>query len=139
MLSRCNLIHDVGYLEYGNTSSLEMLTIADELIAMARYFTAGIEVNRDTLALEALERVKHAGAKGIFLTDDHTFDHFESALFMPGLLDRARYDTWQGEGGHDLYRRSNDKARRTLSEHELVPQKDDKLIKEIDKLLNKIK
>ncbi|MGD9367832.1 MAG: trimethylamine methyltransferase family protein [Desulfobacteraceae bacterium] len=139
MLSRCNLIHDVGYLEYGNTSSLEMLTLADELIAMAAHFTAGIPVNRDTLALEALERVKNAGAKGIFLTDDHTYDHFESALFLPGLLDRARYDTWQSEGGRDLYRRSNDKARNLLSEHELAPKKEDKLLKQMDMLLNTIK
>lgn len=138
MLARCNLIHDVGYLEYGNTSSLEMVTLADELIAMARHFTAGIPVNRQTLALEALERVKNAGAKGIFLTDDHTFDHFESALFLPNLLDRNRYDTWQGEGGHDLYRRSNDKARKILSEHELSPQKDKALLKQVDQLLNKM-
>ncbi len=138
MLSRCNLIHDVGYLEYGNTSSLEMVTLADELIAMARHFTAGIPVNRETLALEALKRVKDAGAKGIFLTDDHTFDHFESALFLPRLIDRARYDTWKDQGEHDLYRRSNDEARRILSEHALEPEKDPALIKNIDQLLKKV-
>ena len=31
-LSRCNLDHDVGYIEYGTTSSMEMLVIADEII-----------------------------------------------------------------------------------------------------------
>jgi trimethylamine---corrinoid protein Co-methyltransferase len=138
MLSRCNLIHDVGYLEYGNTSSLEMVTIADELIAMARHFTNGIPVNRDTLALEALERVKAAGAKGLFLTDDHTFDHFESALFLPSLLDRSRFELWQEQGGRDLYRRSNERARAILSEHELDPAKDAGLMGQIDRLLKKI-
>ena len=138
MLARCNLIHDVGYLEYGNTSSLEMVTLADEFIAMARHFTAGIPVNSETLALEALERVKNAGAKGIFLTDDHTFDHFESALFLPKLLDRSRYDTWQSEGELDLYRRSNDKARKILSEHALAPEKDKDMIKQVDQLLKKM-
>ena len=138
MLSRCNLIHDVGYLEYGNTSSLEMVTIADELIAMARHFTAGIPVNSETLALDALERVKDAGEKGIFLTDDHTFDHFESALFLPGLIDRSRYDTWQSEGGRDLYRRSNDKARKILAEHELSPAKEKTLMEQIQQLVEKV-
>ena len=38
MLSRCNLIHDVGFLEYGSTSSLEMVTMANELVAMSRFF-----------------------------------------------------------------------------------------------------
>jgi trimethylamine--corrinoid protein Co-methyltransferase len=138
MLSRCNLIHDVGYLEYGNTSSLEMVTLADELIAMARHFTAGIPVDRETLALEALERVKSAGPKGIFLTDDHTFDHFASALFLPDLLDRARYDTWAAEGGRDLFRRCNDKASRILSEHTLDPAKDTQLMKQIDQMVTKV-
>ncbi|MBT8340232.1 MAG: trimethylamine methyltransferase [Desulfatitalea sp.] len=135
MLSRCNLIHDVGYLEYGNTSSLEMVTIANELIAMARHFTNGIPVNDDTLALDALDRVKAAGTKGIFLTDDHTFDHFESSLFLPHLIDRSRFDTWQAEGGKDLYRRSNDRARQILAEHQLHPEMDETLAKEIDQRL----
>lgn len=139
MLSRCNLIHDVGYLEYGNTSSLEMVTIADEFIAMARHFSGGITVNQETLALEALERVKAAGEKGIFLNDDHTFEHFESALFLPKLIDRARYDSWQSEGGLDLYRRANDKARKILSEHELSPPKDADLTARIGRLLDALR
>ncbi|MCL0069472.1 trimethylamine methyltransferase family protein, partial [Dehalococcoidia bacterium] len=44
MLSRSNLIHDVAFLEFGSTSSLEMLTMANELIAMSRFFTTGIPV-----------------------------------------------------------------------------------------------
>lgn len=138
MLSRCNLIHDVGYLEYGNTSSLEMVTIADELIAMVRYFTDGIPVTNDTLALDALERVKQAGEKGIFLTDDHTFDHFESALFIPRLIDRSRFDTWQSDGARDLYRRANDSAREVLAKHQLRPEMDAVLGKEIENRLEKI-
>jgi trimethylamine--corrinoid protein Co-methyltransferase len=136
MLSRCNLIHDVGYLEYGNTSSLEMVAIADELIAMARHFHKGIAVNDETLALEALERVKNAGAKGIFLTDDHTFDHFEEALFLPELMDRSRYDTWADEGSRDLYRRANEKARSLLSTHRPDPELAPALVEEIDKYVN---
>ncbi|MFC1879615.1 trimethylamine methyltransferase family protein, partial [Chloroflexota bacterium] len=31
-LSRCTLNHDVAYIEYGSTSSMEMLVIADEII-----------------------------------------------------------------------------------------------------------
>jgi trimethylamine--corrinoid protein Co-methyltransferase len=138
MLSRCNLIHDVGYLEYGSTSSLEMVTLADELIAMARHFTQGIPVNTATLALDALQRVKNAGAKGIFLTDDHTFDHFEEALFLPNLLDRSRYDTWVTDGSPDLYQRSNTKARDLLAAHQLEPDMEAGLNTEIEHLLKKL-
>jgi trimethylamine--corrinoid protein Co-methyltransferase len=136
MLSRCNLIHDVGYLEYGNTSSLEMVTIADELIAMARHFHKGIAVNEETLALAALDRVKDAGARGIFLTDDHTFDHFQEALFIPDLMDRSRYDAWTQEGSRDLYRRANEKARHLLADHRPDPELDPALVEQIDRMFN---
>jgi len=138
MLSRCNLVHDVGYLEYGNTSSLEMVTIADELIAMARHFHKGIAVDTETLAIEALERVKDAGARGIFLTDDHTFEHFETALFLPELMDRSRYDTWEAEGSRDLYRRANEKARNLIAAHRPSPEIDPKLDAEISRLLERL-
>ena len=138
MLSRCNLIHDVGYIEYGNTSSLEMVTIANELIAMARHFHNGIPVNQETLALAALERVKAAGSKGIFLTDDHTFDHFQEALFLPDLLDRNRYDAWMGEGGKDLYQRSNTRARDLLADHQVAPAMAPDLNEAVTELLEKL-
>ncbi len=137
MLSRCNLVHDVGYLEYGSTSSLEMVTMANEMVAMARHFTAGIPVNKDSLAVEALERVKNAGPGGMFLTDDHTFDHFKEALFLPNLLDRSRYDSWEAAGSQDLYKRSNQEARRILSEHQVTPKTSD-VLRDIDTLLERL-
>jgi len=122
MLSRANIIHDVGFLEYGNTSSLEMVTMANELIAMSRFFTEGISVNEDTLALEVTERVAGGGPGSIFLMDDHTFEHFMQAQFLPKLIDRSRYDTWEGAGATDLYQRCNAEARRMLSEHQVEPK-----------------
>lgn len=137
MLSRCNLVHDNGYLEYGSTSSLEMVTIANELVAMARFFTRGIPVNGATLAIEALERVKNAGPQAFFLMDDHTFEHFEEALFLPKLLDRSRYDSWQAEGAKDLYTRSNEEAKRILAEHHVI-SKTESVLKEIEDLLSSL-
>lgn len=136
MLSRCNLIHDVGYLEYGNTSSLEMLTMANELVAMARHFTRGIPVGGETLALDAIERVAKGEAGSIFLTDDHTFENFMHSLFLPNLLDRSRYDSWLNAGGKDLYGACNAEAKRVLSEHQVKP-KPEAVLKEIDGILTK--
>jgi trimethylamine--corrinoid protein Co-methyltransferase len=133
MLSRANLIHDVGFLEYGTTSSLEMVAMANELVAMSRFFAEGIPVNEDTVALGAIERVAK-GSGSIFLMDDHTFDHFEQALFLPNLLDRSRYDTWEKAGGMDLYARCNSEAKRILSEHRVEP-KPDEVLKGIDQIL----
>jgi trimethylamine--corrinoid protein Co-methyltransferase len=127
MLSRANLIHDVGFLEYGSTSSLEMVTMANELVAMSRHFTSGIPVNEATLALETIERVARGGPNAIFLMEDHTFEHFMQAIFLPVLLDRSRYDLWEQGGARDLYQRCNVEAKRILSEHEVIPKPDDVL------------
>lgn len=134
MLARANIIHDVGFLEYGNTSSLEMVTMANELVAMSRFFCQGIPVNEETLALAALERVVNGESGSIFLMDDHTFENFMQAQFLPRLLDRSRYDSWTDAGAQDLYQRCNIEARRILAEHHTEP-KSDKVLEEIKQIL----
>jgi trimethylamine--corrinoid protein Co-methyltransferase len=134
LLSRANVIHDVGFLEYGSTSSLEMITMANELIAMSRFYVRGIPVNEGTWALEAIERVGRGGPGSIFLMDDHTYDHFMEALFLPKLIDRSRYDVWEKDGTLNLYERCNKEAKRILAEHEMDP-KPDAVLKEIDQIL----
>ena len=136
MSSRANLIHDVGYLEYGSTSSLEMVVMADELVAMSRFFHGGIPVNEETLALEAIKRVAKGGPGAMFLTDDHTFEHFMQAQFLPRLLDRSRYDSWTEAGAMDLYKTCNLEAKRILAEHQVEP-KPESVTKEIDKILKR--
>jgi trimethylamine--corrinoid protein Co-methyltransferase len=134
MLARCNLIHDGGYLEYGNTSSLEMVAMNNELVAMSRFFVDGIPVNEGTLAFEAIERVaKQPG--DIFLTDDHTFENFMQAQFLPTLIDRSRYDSWEESGTLDMYKRCNAEAKRVLTQHQVEP-KPDSVLKEIERILH---
>ena len=111
--------------------------IGSSPIAMARFFTQGIPVTRNTLAIEALQRVRDAGPKGIFLTDDHTFEHFEKALFLTNLLDRSRYDAWESEGSQDLYQRCQAEAKRILETHAPQP-KDNEVIQHIDTILNSL-
>ena len=134
MLCRANLIHDVGFLEYGSTSSLEMVTLANELVAMSRFFVAGIPVNEETLALEPIARVVSGGPGAMFLTDDHTFEHFMQAQFLPKLLDRSRYDSWEEAGAMDIYKRCNIEAKRVLSEHQVEP-KPDEVLQGIEQIL----
>jgi trimethylamine--corrinoid protein Co-methyltransferase len=123
MLSRCNFIHDVGYIESGHTSSLEMLTMADELVAMSRYFVDGLRVDDDTLALDVIDRVARNGSSGaIFISDSHTFDHFKTALFHPELSDRSRFEHWEANGSKEMQQRCNEKARRILADHPVAPK-----------------
>jgi len=135
MLSRCNIIHDVGYLEFGTTSSLELLVLADELVSMSRHFTRGLPVNRETLALEVIDRVSRSGdPSSIFLTHPHTFRNFRSAHFLPDLIDRRRFANWDQEGARDAYRRCNARARELLEKHQVAP-KPERILARVEEIL----
>nr|MBC8264920.1 trimethylamine methyltransferase family protein [Anaerolineales bacterium] len=117
-LTRCNLVHDVGYIEYGTTSSMEMLVVVDEIIRDVRYVMGGVEVSERTLARQAIHRAKPGGG---FLADDHTLDNWKWAQWRPALIDRMRYDRWVDKGRQDMTARANERARQILAEHEAPP------------------
>lgn len=117
-LTRCTLVHDVGYIEYGSTSSMEMLVIADEIIAMTRFLVEGVAVNETTLALDAIARVRPGGG---FLTDDHTLDNWKWAQWRSALIDRNRHDRWVKLGRKEMFTRANERAREILEKHAVPP------------------
>jgi trimethylamine--corrinoid protein Co-methyltransferase len=120
-LSRCTLVHDVAYIEYGSTSSMEMLVIADEIIRMARFFMEGVRIDKNTLALDAIDRVNPGGG---FLADDHTMKNFRTAQWLPDIIDRSRHDGWVNTGSKDMFTRANERARKILAEHKVPPLPD---------------
>jgi len=115
-LTRCNLVHDVGYIEYGSTSSMEMLVIADEIIRDVRFIMNGVEVSERTLARDVIHGVKPGAG---FLNVSHTRDSFRWAQFRPDIIDRSHYGQWVKDGNKDMTKRANERARRILSEHEV--------------------
>ena len=117
-LARATLVHDVGYIEYGSTSSMEALVIADEVIRQTRFFMRGVEVSPRTLALDATARVRPGGG---YLADDHTLDNWREAQWHADMMDRARYDDWVEQGCQDMFTRANQRAKMLLAEHEVPP------------------
>jgi trimethylamine--corrinoid protein Co-methyltransferase len=116
-LSGGNLIHDVGYLESGLTTSFEMLVTSDEVIGIVKRFMQGIEVNEETLALDTINKV---GPGGHFLGEDHTYRHFREHWY-PGLLDRGNYQSWVANGKTTLAQRVNQRVREILETHSPEP------------------
>ncbi|HNS52743.1 MAG TPA: trimethylamine methyltransferase family protein [Anaerolineae bacterium] len=113
-LSGSNLVHDVGFLECGLTSSYEMLVAMDEVIAMAKQIIKGVEINDDTLALDVIHKV---GPGGSFVAESHTAKHFRGVWF-PKLLNRQNYDTWAAEGRQTMGDRTRQKVRDLLATHQ---------------------
>jgi trimethylamine--corrinoid protein Co-methyltransferase len=117
-MARSNLNHDVGYIEYGSTSSMEMLVVADEIIREMRFVMNGVEVSERTLARETIHRAEPGGG---FLADEHTLKNWKWAQWRPVLIDRTRYDRWVVEGAQDMTARANERARKILAEHQSPP------------------
>jgi trimethylamine--corrinoid protein Co-methyltransferase len=129
-LSRCTLVHDVGYIEYGSTSSMEMLVIADEIIGMTRFLMEGLAVDETTLALDAIARARPGGG---FLADNHTLENWKWAQWRPRVIDRSRYDRWAERGSKNMFARANEYAQKILEEHKPPPlqEKAEEVIAEI--------
>jgi trimethylamine--corrinoid protein Co-methyltransferase len=115
-----NLVHDVGYLEAGLASSPEMMVFTDEIIAMLRRFMAGVVLDAEALALEAIHRV---GPGGNYLTDEHTMAHFRE-LWQPTLFDRQRGTDWRAKGSKRLGDRLREKTVSTMDSHKPLPLPD---------------
>ncbi len=121
-LARATLVHDVGYIEYGSTSSMEALVIADEIIRETRFLIRGLDINPTTLALDAIARIRPGGG---FLADEHTLDNFRTSQWIPKIIDRSRYDSWKAAGSKDMCMRANERAREILAGHQVTPLSED--------------
>jgi trimethylamine--corrinoid protein Co-methyltransferase len=113
-----NLNHDMGYLDYGMTGSLELIVLTDEFLAMNRKLVAGVEVTPETLAVDV---VRDVGPGGDFLAHRHTAKQVRKAQWRPTILNRQGHVRWQEEGGLDLQEKARRKALRLLAEHEPAP------------------
>jgi trimethylamine--corrinoid protein Co-methyltransferase len=120
LLAGHNLVHDVGYLEAGLTTSPEMIVFTAEVISMMRRFVDGFSLDAEALALEVIHEV---GPGGDFLTAKHTLRHFRE-LWQPTLWDRRRVDDWLAAGGKRLGDRLRDKTVSLMESHRPEPLSD---------------
>ena len=113
-----NLNHDIGYLDYGLTGSLELTVLTDEYLAMNRKIFAGVEVTPETLAVDV---VRDVGPGGDFLSHRATARQVRKAQWRPTILNRQGRARWLEEGAPDLREHARRKALRLLAEHEPAP------------------
>jgi len=116
-LSGGNLVHDVGYINNGLTTSYEQLVVTNEVIGMMRRFSGGIEVSEETMALDLIDKV---GPGGEYLTSEHTLKHFRKNWY-PELMSRSPYERWVGQGSKDLKTKATEKVRHILENHQPKP------------------
>ena len=122
-LSGANLIHDVGFLEYGLTGCLDMIVTTDEIIAMVKRIVRGIRIDDETLAVDVIDKV---GPGGHFLGHAHTARHFRKEHWIPRLIDRTNYEAWHAAGGKTMNQRAKERTRDILGTHQPRPVPEDR-------------
>jgi trimethylamine--corrinoid protein Co-methyltransferase len=65
--------------------------------------------------------VREIGPGGHYLGTGHTQEHFQTAFFMPELLDNNSFEQWQLDGSKDANTRGLEAARRLLDSYQAPP------------------
>jgi trimethylamine--corrinoid protein Co-methyltransferase len=120
LLAGSNLVHDVGYVQAGLTTSPEMIVFTSEMISMMRSFMDGLSLDAESLALDVIDAV---GPGGDFLMARHTLKHFR-ALWQPALFERRRADDWVAAGSRRLGDRLRERTITIIEEHRPQPLPD---------------
>jgi trimethylamine--corrinoid protein Co-methyltransferase len=113
LLTGTNLVHDVGYLEAGLTTSPELMVLTCEIIAMARSFMGGVTLDAETLALDVIQQV---GPGGDYLAHEHTLAHFRE-FWQPALFSRQRSADWARRSSKRLGDRLRERTIQTMEAH----------------------
>ncbi|HSJ53331.1 MAG TPA: trimethylamine methyltransferase family protein [Anaerolineae bacterium] len=112
------VLHGAGEMENTMTVSYEKLLVDNQVISMARRIADGIEVTPETLGFDVIREV---GPRGDFLGTKHTMRHFRKEQFMPTLIVRDKYETWEAQGSKRAEERARDQAREILATHQPDP------------------
>lgn len=124
-------IGGAGIVEGGLAISPLALVIDNELAAYARRLVEGLEIDRETLAVEAINRVGH---KSDFMSDPHTLKFLRrEKRFKPELFDWRPFELWNGDGG-TIFERARDRMHDILEKHE-IPPLEELLQKELNSIL----
>lgn len=114
-LSGANFIHlSVGMMEQMLLASYEQCVIDNEILGAALHIAKGLEVSRETLAVDVIREV---GPGGDFLSHKHTAHNFRKVNWFPKLTNRKKWDPWIADGGKDMRQRANEMARKILADH----------------------
>lgn len=129
MLSKANIIHDVGVMDHCKSVSPELVVLANEIIEGLKHYTAGIDVAEEEFALDVIEKV---GPGGHYLTEVHTNKNFRK-IWYPSLFSRKM----NNEDFSEVSGKIKAKIADILENHE-VPKLDAAVLAKLEKWEQKL-
>ena len=124
-------IGTAGHLENAVTFSPQQLVIDNEIVRGVRRVIQPIEVNDETLAVDAIAEV---GAGGNFLAEPHTAGHFRAELMLSELFCGMPWAAAHADGRTGLAGRALEQARAIWAEDPPVIL-DDAKVRAIDEVV----
>ena len=106
-----------GLLGAATAFSPQQLVMDTEIFSWNAKIAAGIDVQEETIALDAIKQV---GVGGNYLGQRHTRRHMKD-VWRPRLLDRSMWDAWIASGREGAYEKATALAGQLLAEHACVP------------------
>lgn len=119
VMGHANIVmHGAGWMEGGLCASFEKMVLDAELLQMMAVFLEPIEVNDDTMGVEAIAEV---GPGGHFFGAGHTLARYEDAFYAPLLSDWRNFEAWNLAGHADTTQRAHELYKKILAEFEPPP------------------
>jgi len=112
------VLHAAGWMEGGLVASFEKMVVDAEMLQMMGEVLQPVEVNDDTLALDAIAEV---GPGGHFFGAKHTMARFETAFYAPMVSDWRNFETWREGGSLDAAQRANAIWKTLLADYQPPP------------------
>jgi trimethylamine--corrinoid protein Co-methyltransferase len=122
------VLHAAGWMEGGLTASFEKMVLDAEMLQMMAEFLKPIEVNEDTLGLDAIREV---GPGGHFFGAAHTLTRYETAFYAPILSDWRNFETWEEDGAVDATHRAHRIYKQILADY-VAPPSDPATLEALD-------
>jgi trimethylamine--corrinoid protein Co-methyltransferase len=120
-----------GAVDSVNTIIPLTLVLDNEMLSFAKFSSKGMEINDETLAADAINRV---GPRGHFMADKHTLEFLRKEdKFQSDIFDWRGFDAWSSDY-KDIIDHAQEKLNHILKYHD-VPPLDDAVLKELDAIV----
>jgi trimethylamine--corrinoid protein Co-methyltransferase len=125
----------LGHVENAVTFSFEQLVIDNEIASYIKRMLQGFEVTEETIAFDVIKAV---GIGGNFLSHPHTVKNFRKDFWIPELMERMPWDSWNRQQVRGFEAKARKKAEHILATHHPSPLSSDQ-VREIDKIVETAK
>ncbi|MCC7049209.1 MAG: trimethylamine methyltransferase family protein [Alphaproteobacteria bacterium] len=129
------VLHAAGWMEGGLVASFEKMVLDAELLQAMAEFLQPIQVDEDTLGIDAMREV---GPGGHFFGAAHTLQRYDTAFYAPLVSDWRNHETWREAGAPDAARHAQRIWKQLLAEYQ-PPPLDAAIIEELDAYVAKRK